>query len=315
MFSVHRYFQRKVLREIATAIPDNSGVKCFVRKKHYRLIWDDICSCHYISDFDKPSFMKCLSGDYSRFALSGLESYERALQTVGDPNTAWPAIQLYYADYYFANSLMRACGISVSRLEKVEIIALNELHSLFSLQSESLSKGEYILTWSPSVEPSGKLRLDVAPGAGGAHEKFWIIFSDFLDEFVSEIDQQALPDSLEAISSLTDLLKVLGARGMNGKNWLSMVRNEITYKHMYDVWSPTSRRNRSVPPLKSIARKNLSAIRLDHNPNTDPVDAFVAGCQYLIELGLLVAEAQSEVSAQNGAFGSRWNRCLAIQRP
>ena len=117
MFPVQRYIQRKVISDLGRSLPNGDGFKGFIRGQSYVLEYDEEGEDLFIGGVNEGDFVSALSHDYSRFALSGIESYERALRAVGESNTAWPAIQIYYSAYYFANSIMRACGVNVSRLK------------------------------------------------------------------------------------------------------------------------------------------------------------------------------------------------------
>jgi hypothetical protein len=313
MFPVQRYIQRKTISDLGHTIPNKDGLKGFIRAQSYGLNFEDRSSELFIEQFSQSNFISAISHDYSRFALSGIESYGRALRSVGQENTAWPAIQMYYSAYYFANSILRGCGVSLSRFSRLEVRALNELRNLFGVNCGEFTQGEYRAAWVPSASVGARVKLEQVSSGSGAHERFWIVFADFIEELISEIQSQKLADELEAVNSAVDLLKVLRARSSGNHNWLSVVRNEVTYQHAYSVWTPNSKKDKDVRSLRALTRKDLSVVRLDHNPNSAPLDAFLSGCQYVIELGILIAEHLAALSKRNGTFGARWARCLEIQ--
>jgi hypothetical protein len=74
----------------------------------------------------------------------------------------------------------------------------------------------------------------------GTHEVFWKILIEYLDTLTEQIlvGHLAPVDAKDVFTKFGELRAVMKANGASGGSWLSMVRNEVQYRHQYGVWHP-----------------------------------------------------------------------------
>jgi len=94
---------------------------------------------------------------------------------------------------------------------------------------------------------------------------FWHVFCAFLASS-SDIANRDDPDATIAIAFIEEIRTVLLSCGFNQGNWLSAMRNEITYQHLHGVWFPVNASKKDKEFIKIFSKKNLSLTRLDFDP-------------------------------------------------
>lgn len=307
MYPLFRYINRRVLPDVARKLPTPGGFKKVIRDQYYSIgDFDSHSGVLRLTGLDNSVLYSAMVHDYSRFALSGYESYMLSINY--GFSAPWSLIKLYYAAYYCANSLIRACGLSVSRLEGADVKCLKQVIDLFNIQDYSINRGEYLIEIEFDASRGVVINLEPIAAGSAAHEKFWIVFSGYLSSISDDAAQVGLPDANEAVSQIDDLIQALQSNGSDNSNWLSVVRNGVSYRHDYNLWIPASMKENSVKALHEMNRQNIEAIRFDIDPRERPIESFISSCQYICELSILVSESIAENGSRSGGFGSRWNR-------
>lgn len=145
------------------------------------------------------------------------------------------------------------------------------------------------------VSTSGRLECPKASGRS-VHEQFWRVFDGFLHSAASRVLQNSsltTADAQDIFAKLTDLRSVLRLNGHNSGNWLSTIRNEITYRHQHKAWFPYGRSRADCNQLFVLQRKwrlEPDAIRLrSPNGGTD-AELFVVACAFLVSLSVAVVK-------------------------
>jgi len=178
--------------------------------------------------------------DISRFASASFQTIRSMPTEFTEKETIpWAVIRTYYAAFYAGQALIRLFGESCSYFDREHIARISELGKIYAKTPEfRLSKSVYhcVLNNATAAIDCKSLR----EGAGGAHEAFWNVFGirintlseDILTGSLSAIEAQAV------FSKMNSLYQCIRSRGAPLHSWLSVVRNEVQYRHSHDVWLP-----------------------------------------------------------------------------
>jgi len=185
-------------------------------------------------------------------------------------------ISLNYAAFYAGQALTRLFGESCSYFDREHIARIWKLGKICDRTPEfTLSKSVYhcILNDAATAIDCKSLR----EGAGGAHETFWNVFGIQINRISEDILSGSL-SSTEAqavFSKINSLRQCIRSRGAPLHSWLSVVRNEVQYRHAHDVWFPCA-----------IGRRERQQLgRLVNQWTRDPMD---------IDVGLVTAGSLGE---------------------
>lgn len=311
MHPISTQIARRTIPELGRAVVGRTGIRDWLAGGAYRADLDaDDEQRVIISEIDIQTVLCYLAFDYTRFGLAGIESYHCTIEHKSETNHAWPLIQLYYSAYYFAHSLMRACGVLLVRLNRERVRKLRDILSLFVGSLPELSSGEYLFRIERIDASDIQISIEKLVASGGAHELFWREFSGFLTEIESDVVQNSRPGRNEFIGALSDLNSYLRAAGSESGSWLSVIRNEITYQHGHGVWLPTSRKEPAVSAVRGFYRRTADCVPCSSDPRKNPILAFSDASQLIVEVGIEVASRLASESKRSGSFGRRWNTAL-----
>jgi hypothetical protein len=85
---------------------------------------------------------------------------------------------------------------------------------------------------------------------------------------------------LERWFEIDDLLS--NFKAVDG-NWLSQVRNDVTYQLAHSAWFPHNLPVTHAVPINMRALTD-GAVRLDYDSKQDPIAAFTAACTFLVAI-------------------------------
>jgi hypothetical protein len=223
--------------------------------------------------------------DTNRFAVAAFENMYSIHATPHLSKSIGAALQvLYYAAFFGAHALIRVTGASCSYFNTESIGRANQISDLFGTSEDfKISTGFYDCKISDTPP---KLRCVKREGsASGSHAILWQTFLSLLDESLEfATDGSSVIDDSVVIqlSSLRHILTL--SRSAKG-NWLSNMRNELTYQHGFGVWFPYS----SAIDASGIYRicrswtKGGLAVKLDSLPDL-LVEQFAGACATIVGL-------------------------------
>jgi len=223
----------------------------------------------------------------SRFCSAAIETSIGIVRSTMPKSTAWLFIQAYYSAFYAAHSILRSVGISASNLRSTECIEADKIASALGFNSAPLSAAQYRCEY---LVGGGRLNCLKAPGPG-IHEQFWRIFDGFLQNTMTAVmqnQQLASSDAQDIFVKLNDLRSVLTWGNHSAGNWLSSIRNEVTYMQRHMAWFPYGRSRADCNRLFALHRqwsREPESINLRTAMSTD-AELFIVTCAFLVSLSV-----------------------------
>lgn len=256
--------------------------------------------------------LEFLGADYARFLFSSVESFREATRRRDPPSAAsWRLIALYYSTYYGAQSVCRGSGRFMARVEAPVAKFLSDLASVLGY-TVSATAGNYVV----SVQPQPYDRVTVVltktsdKKEGGAHEAFWAFFQDFVGRIAQQAVELKLGNAREVVADVANLQRLLKATNNPKGNYLSSIRNAITYRHEYGGWFPYGLSASDLDQLNRVSVSHSWMIRTDANADTYPIRAFTDTAQILANFAMEVGGSVAN-GVGIGPFKRRLNRVLA----
>lgn len=251
-------------------------------------------------------FLSAYAADINRFGCAAIESVnEMHYKEYFSRSHSWKCIKAYYAAYYAAHALLRMHGISCTNFEKENLTFIENVADLWGMQNNvTIEKGYYqcILDSSAKEILCNKI---VTTGNKGSHEQLWSVFLKHLENIITDISKSSpTPEAQKALTKLQDLKNILTAYGSNGGNWLSSVRNKISYKHLDGLWYPYKESEKYFNKIE-VTLQNWEKIPdfLDLTTNySKPVLRFVDACIFIVSLYLNSAKDMSALCPKGISF-------------
>ena len=229
------------------------------------------------------------AAEISRFSSAAIETSLGITQPGMPKSTAWLFIQTYYAGFYAAHSLLRSVGISASNFKAGECQKADAIATALGFSSAPLTAAQFRCEYTAVA---GRLECSKAHGKG-IHEQFWRVFDSFLQNAMSQIlknSSLSTQDAQDIFSKLSDLRSVLTLFGHAGGNWLSTIRNDVTYMQLHKAWFPYGRSRADCDRLFTLQkqwRKKPDDILL-RPPKPMDAELFVLACAFLVSLSIAV---------------------------
>lgn len=307
----------RVLPGLGAFPDDQGGMQALLMKASYRPSSDNNSRDLLINQVSSDSFIRGLTHDFERFALSSRESYLSAASENSDSvYLGWPLLKFYYSCFFAAHALMRSRGCGVFKLDSDHVKHLNEVAEVYDSNAPRLSPGMHIFKLSDvrtgSRNEYSFLISEDAKGSG-VHEGFWLNFCRFLNE---EAAQNVTSGMAEAgpFLALTDSLVGAIRDGSRSRVWLSSIRNELNYQHKYDAWLPYRRSSEAYKALSKINAMEAESFRLDISKSKKPIEAFLNVAGYISQAAFSVCEEVASRSRRGGCFGAKWQKTNNITR-
>jgi hypothetical protein len=208
-------------------------------------------------------------------SIAAIENMRRSL--------AWLTIKCYYAAFYSAHALLRLQGISCTQLDNRQSSRLAAIAQAYGFPP-TIPSGFHSILFHPDTKIVSFVNAGIR--GGGSHAFLWAEFDRALFRFESQIERSGLltPDKLKVSSKIAVLRGMLRNAGMQSPNWLSKMRNDITYRHDYGVWYPHRSSNHVEDCLDEI-RRSLSIDPLENELNAgDTLNDFIQLCLFIVNL-------------------------------
>jgi len=249
----------------------------------YDLDFDNI-NHGVLFDFRYPGVVAtATAADCCRFSGSAFQTVSSITGASFDKHSMpWELIKFYYSAFYAGHTIIRLLGESCSFFDRRHISRIDSFGSAIGkTPGFKIDAGLYRCTID-----SGATKLTCTKLAGGTHESFWYVFGECLQVATENIlsgplvltDAQAVFGQLVAFASL---IKRHGSY-----RWLSTLRNEIQYRHLYRVWFPSGigkRDRETLSRLISQWRSDPMFMSLDTARFGD-LGEFVVACAFIVAL-------------------------------
>lgn len=283
------------------------GLKHWIISGAYQVTSEDRFSLDQVLIRDVAPY---LHYDFKRFALAGLESAYTAFQSneLNVLSPSWKAMQLYYSAYYFAHAMMLSCGIAVKHLKSGEVKKLKAIAQLFDEDWSELGKGTYELDLDFVTGEDAVIFVERLMGKGGAHQKLWRRFFKFIEDVEGFYTDADLPNQAEVIGEISKLKIALTPNGVSGGDWLSAMRNDLTYQHEFQVWHPSASKSQNRTAIVSSRFQLSERVRLDVGAKKFPMRRFSNLCVYLISVGLSLCDLIAGAENPSSQFARTWSR-------
>jgi hypothetical protein len=261
------------------------------------------------------SLQNCYAYEVTRFAAASFETAMQIEQSNRTPQSlAWLVIQSYYSAYFAAHSLIRASGIACTQVESAACQKIGEIASALGVRNAAFKGGAYRCDYD-----LGRQTVVVRkPGGKGVHEQFWSVFAAYLRDSSGRIlSAGSLPDSSaqHAASKLDELASVLNSQGCNGGNWLSMIRNDVNYRHTFGAWYPDWRARSYCDSVFHIQKQWQADPETTSLIETDDLKRFMRTCSFIVSLcRATVLELDKRSSSRNPPWKSAVSRLLLPNR-
>lgn len=220
---------------------------------------------------DWEGLTEAIASDVDRLAKAGRETLQVTSCVEGMPKaSAWILIQAYYASFYYAQSILRVCGIIPSYYSPGELSNLSKIMDAYSVALPFTLKGQLLL----SIDGEAKT-VTIERGDGGAsHEATWHEFNLLL----SKLDELVKSSPLEAENQfqvLSDInrLKTAVSGPSHAQSRLSSIRNSVQYRQELGGWYPYAQPTKADDLKRRIntslsTRIDLSSFDLSHHSSS-----------------------------------------------
>jgi hypothetical protein len=248
------------------------------------------------------TLLDTFAAEFSRFSSAAIETSIGISQSNMPKSTAWLFIKAYYAAFYAAHSILRSVGISASNFQASDCQQADRIADALGFSNAPLNAAQFRCEY---LLPIGRLECTKAPGPG-IHEQFWRIFNSFIQNAsVKVLQNKSLPslDAQDVFAKLTALNSLLSLNGHKGGNWLSTMRNEVTYRQQHQAWFPYGRSRAECDRLFALQktwRHKPDSIQL-HLIGND-AEIFIVGCAFLVSLSVAITEDMAQRSRAGHSF-------------
>jgi hypothetical protein len=215
------------------------GIGAWICNEDYQ-IYEALLNDEFVlSVSNEKDMLSAFAHDCSRMGVASFESISSIVVNNRFPKSiAWGIIQLYYSAFFASHSILRMLGISCTQVDKNATRSVMKIADLFgNANGKSISQGYYSCTYDPLRK---KLYCKKLSSGGGVHELFWSVFYKRMNALSGEIlIRGSYPSNDQQVSvQLDDLCHILSHGHLGNGNWLSIVRNDVNYRHLWGTWFP-----------------------------------------------------------------------------
>lgn len=235
-------------------------------------------------DFREPEPIVVAVGvDCCRFASAAFQTIAPLHREFESKDALpWSLVKLYYSAFYAGHALLRLLGESCSQLDKSHLTHVKKLGAAIGKSPMfSLDRGTYWVTVS-----GGGTKLTFLRKEGAAHEAFWAIFQRRLVALEAQVLSGPLvvSEAQQVFARLQSLERVLALSGMALQGPPRVIRNDLQYKHAFDVWYP-ARMNKAdrmrLGRLSSQWQRDPMAVDIDA-AGFEPFERFAVACAFIV---------------------------------
>lgn len=285
----------------------SNGFKNWLAQADYDVDRVDSSQDFVVSVKDKHFFASALASDVASYGIHALQSIHSIQTSATFPKiNAWHLIKAYYAAYFAAHTILRLTGRPFTNLESghvKEVLRLAQVSGApVSPKVHSMMSGNYELSYDSNQ------RTIVAAYKADSHKDLWATFHKLISKMSIDVlrakgPSRDLQDISGALSKLVDILDNNG--GLRGAgNWLSVVRNEVNYRTLDDIWFPFKKNSTQSAALFIRGRLwRTSAIKIaELSEKLPPYERFFLTCLYIVQLMNLLVSDYGAVSKECRSF-------------
>ncbi len=258
--------------------------RSWVNRKEYQVHSPIAADSFRLTVSDNRPLCDAFAADISRLASAALETLHDIGGSVTSPKArAWLFIRSYYAAYYASNAICRIVGTTASQFETEHARSVYKVADLFGNAAVPAVQGGF---YECTFESNNKsIRCRKMAAAAGGHEQFWACFLALVRRISSAVLQGGSIHAQAVAAKLFELDVNLRLEGRNGGNWLSYVRNEVTYRHGLGAWFPYRSGIRWDAISANLVKWRHDPMGIDIASFRDPSpDRFVMTCVFLVSL-------------------------------
>lgn len=309
MYTISQCIQPYISQNIENVSSSYGPIKSFIENKNINFLsYDQALDFYTFNTLDSDDLLKSLSFDINRMSIASFESfYSLKNRSAEYPKSiSWLLIKLYYSAFFSAHSILRILGKPVLQIDQRQSLILNKQISFHTLKDQipKIENKIYILATDITTYINLK-----SCASRNSHEELWKLFLNELilietnvnkNNFIDQDSKNNFKNQLDSLST------ILCSYGRSHGNWLSSIRNEINYQHLYDAWFPHSR----TKTVRDKIYENLS--RWDKEPyinisnKSHDLDKFSQACIFIIALNKNLIETVQQMNSKcffNSKYG------------
>ncbi len=281
-------------------------------RSSYDLDFNDTDESILVDFRDTRLIVPALGADSSRFATAAFQSIAPTVKEIIEKDTlAWSIVKLYYAAFYAGHSIIRMLGESCSFLERSHTSRISELGVAMGKQrSFRIDRGLYHC--SANSTASALKYVKARDGMGGAHESFWSIFQSRVHDLSrSVLAGNLVPAEAQQVFAQFEYFeRILDMAGPGMHGALSIVRNDLQYKHKFGVWYPVQLGKREREALGRLAAQwQRDPMDIDLQlAGGEVLPKFVLACVFIVGLCRAMLFRIAEISTEG-------SRCFVCYGP
>ena len=265
----------------------------------------DVANQTIQADFRGPeAIVDSIASDSIRFASAAFQTVNTVSKDIVDKHgIAWSLVRMYYSAFYGGHALIRLLGESCSFFDRSHIARISALgFALGKIPGFRLEAAAHrcLVNSSATVITCRSLR----GGTGGAHESFWSMFGARLKYVSEELLKGPLPpgEAQLVFAKVNDLLRSLSGHRAPLHSWLSIIRNDVQYRHHFGVWLPCEVSKKDREQLGRLAEQwKRDPMDIDVGlTHAGPLGEFVVSCALIIALCRVLLTRISERSTEGG---------------
>jgi hypothetical protein len=285
-------------RVAGTSVPD----ALISPRAAYDLDFDGL-SQTILFDFRDPTLVTTATAfDCCRFSGSAFQTVSSVATTTTLEKDAlpWEIIKLYYSAFYTGQTIIRLLGEGCSFLDSRHVARIDAFaKATGKVPGFSVDAGLYRC----AIDTTGT-KLTCLRIVGGTHESFWNVFGEKIESATAGVlqgplvqkDAQAVFAQLEALSRLV--------KRHGSYRWLSTMRNDLQYRHYYDVWHPSGigkQDRRTLHRLVLLWKSDPMSVDLDA-VRFGLLGEFIVACAFIVGVCRVLLIRIAERSPQSQSF-------------
>lgn len=213
---------------------------------------------------------------------------------------AWMIVKLYYSSFYAAHALIRSMGYLCIHIDNDTASRIKYYSSIYYQNCKKPNQGYYLLKYESN---DNKISFSRNINAKGSHQFLWRCVMTIINDLLQQLSSRSRIYQ-PYIVSLLKLRDIMCLRGNSSGNWLSVIRNDVTYKHTLGVWYPNRglKRKLEIDFLRDIKlSRKIVDLNLDIS-NRDELVIFVNAAMYLNILMIDVINDLINRNSKNKSF-------------
>lgn len=287
MYTISQCIRPYISQNIENVCSSYGPIKSFIENKNINFLsYDKTSDSYEFNTLDSDDLLKSLSFDINRMSIASFESFYSLQNRASEypKSISWLLIKLYYSAFFSAHSILRMLGKPVIQIDQRQSLILNRQISFHTLKDQIPKIENKIYVLDTDITNYITLR---SCSSKNSHEELWKLFLNELKLIETRVNQNNFIDQSSKSNfsnQLKSLSSILCSYGRNHGNWLSSVRNEVNYQHLYNTWFPHSR----TKPIRDKIYENLTRWNKEPHLNisskSHDLDRFSQGCIFIIAL-------------------------------